>query len=104
MCLYEIKHMFLIFSLLPFPQSCTAQILATWSTPPGPCPILNSWWEQPFSTAATPASSYRAAPLSPATAASQGPRCGRLDYPIVSVSIIKDKQTNYNFQFLGLAS
>lgn len=67
-------------------QSCTVQIPVTWSTPPGPCPTRNSWWGQPFSTAATLASFCRGAPLSPATVESQAPQCGRLGYPTVFVS------------------
>lgn len=72
--------------LSPPSQSCTVQTPATWSTPPGPYPTPSSWWGPPFSTAAIPASSCRAAPPSPATGGSQGPPCGRLDCPTVSVS------------------
>lgn len=57
-----------------------------WSTPPGPYRIRSSWWGRPFSTAAIPASSCRAAPPSPAMAGSQGPPCGRLDCLTVPVS------------------
>lgn len=80
------EHRLLLWHLSLPSQSCTVQILAMWSTPPGPYRIRSSWWGPPFSTAAIPASSCREAPLSPAMAGSQGPPCGHLDCLTVSVS------------------
>lgn len=86
--IWRCVHLFSSYvPFLSFSQSCTVQILATWNTPPGLCPTRNSWWGQQFSTAATPASSCRAAPPLPATAVSPGPPCGRLASLTVSVSV-----------------